>query len=81
MNLLILPDGRLRLIYAEAIDLRSLGVPTITRASHVEPDASGRWRADLAPIGGPTLGPFDRRTDALAAEHAWLETHWLTSPR
>ncbi len=23
------------------------------------------------------LGPFRRRTDALAAEVAWLETHWL----
>ena len=56
----------------------------IRRASHVEPDAAGRWWADLAPVGGPRLGPFDRRSEALAAELRWLERHWcgpLGTPR
>ncbi len=80
MNLVVSPQGQVRAIYDEAIALESLGPPSITRASHVEPDAQGRWSADLRPVGGPVLGPFARRTEALAAEVAWLETHWLTSP-
>ena len=59
------------------IDLAALGAPRITRASHVEPDESGRWLADLAPVGGPVLGPFERRSEALEAEVAWLEANWL----
>ena len=45
------------------------------RASHVEPNDAGQWEADMAPMGGPVLGPFDLRAEALAAEHAWLEAH------
>jgi hypothetical protein len=77
MDLVIAPDGTVRCVYAETIDLRSLGVPTITRASHVEPDQDGAWWADLSPLHGPTLGPFSARSTALAAEHAWLLAHWL----
>ena len=77
MKLLVQPDGTVRAIYQEAIDLGVLGRPTIARSSHVEPDGEGRWLADLKPVGGPVLGPFDRRSEALAAEHDWLERHWL----
>jgi hypothetical protein len=59
--------------------LDALGRPTILRASHVEPDQQGRWQADLSPVGGPVLGPFLRRSEALEAERSWLEEHWLTS--
>ena len=77
MKLLIRPDGTVRAIYDETIDLGALGRPAITRASHVEPTPEGRWLADMAPVGGPPLGPFDRRGEALQAELAWLERHWL----
>ena len=77
MDLVIDPDGVVRCVYGEAISLGELGQVSIRRASHVEPDAEGKWWADLAPVGGPVLGPFDRRGEALAAEQAWLET-WLT---
>jgi hypothetical protein len=77
MKLLVRPDGSVRAIYGEAIDLSILGRPTITRASLVEPDRDGRWTADLSPVGGLVLGPFDRRTEALAAEEQWLGRHWL----
>jgi hypothetical protein len=82
MHLVIDARGEVRCIYAEAIDLHQLGPPVIQRASHIEPDAEGRWWADLSPVHGPRLGPFLKRTDALAAEHAWLEANWLhsTSP-
>ena len=80
MHLVVAPDGTARAIYSEAIDLAALGRSTIARASHVEPDRDGRWHADLRPMLGPVLGPFDRRSEALEAEVAWLEAHWLTPP-
>lgn len=72
-------SGTVRSIYSDAVPLSRLGVPAIRRASHVEPTASGQWTADLAPVDGPSLGPFDRRADALAAEVAWLRRHWLNT--
>ena len=75
MTLVIDPGGEMRCIYAEAIDLSCLGSLLIRRASHVEPDANGRWWADLSPVSGPKLGPFGRRAEALAAEQHWLETN------
>jgi len=80
MHLVVAPDGTARAIYSEMIDLAALGRSTIARASHVEPDRDGRWHADLRPMLGPVLGPFGRRSEALEAELAWLEAHWLTPP-
>jgi hypothetical protein len=77
MDLLVLPDGTIRAIYGEEIEFDSLGHAVITRASHVEPDERGCWLADLTPVAGPVLGPFDRRSEALAAELDWLEANWL----
>lgn len=78
MQLVIGPCGDIRTIYDETLSLAAFGPLVIQRASHVEPDAAGNWIADLGPVGGPRLGPFERRSDALAAEVAWLEEHWLT---
>ncbi len=78
MQLVIKPDGAVRCLYTEEIDLNTLGRPVISRGSHVEPDQHGRWFADLSPSAGPKLGPFDRRSEALAAETVWLEANWLT---
>jgi len=77
MQLLIDRQGQIRCVYGESIDLRSLGLLTISRASHIEPAGDGRWAADLSLVQGPTLGPFNQRTEAIAAELAWLESHWL----
>jgi hypothetical protein len=77
MQLLIDPGGQVRCLYEEAIDLTTLGSPTIQRASHVEPDDRGLWWADLGPVQGPVLGPFALRSEALQAEHRWLESNWL----
>jgi hypothetical protein len=76
MDLIIDPRGGISCIYEELIDLAALGLMSIARASHVEPDETGRWLADLAPVGGPALGPFPLRSEALAAERAWLDAHW-----
>ena len=77
MQLVVTSDGNVRGVYDEAVDLHAFGPLHIQRASHVEPDADGCWRADLSPVDGPVLGPFERRGAALDAERAWLETHWL----
>ena len=80
MEILIKRDGQIRCLYDEALDLHAFGRLEIQRGSHVEPDEHGRWRADLSPVHGPILGPFDRRSDALAAERRWLELNWLERP-
>ncbi len=67
MDIVISPQGEVRCVYDEAIDLHELGPLQIRRASYVEPSPEGRWRADLAPVDGPVLGPFDLRTEALSA--------------
>ncbi len=77
MNLIVEKHGLVRGIYGEEIALDALGPPRISRASHVEPDENGHWLADLSPVGGPVLGPYDKRSEALEAEVAWLEAHWL----
>ena len=69
--------GYVRCLYSEELPLASLGPLTIARASHVDAALDGTWWADLAPLAGPLLGPFTVRSAALAAEAAWLETHWL----
>ena len=78
MQVVISPDGTLRCVYGEAIDLQAFGQPEIRRASHVEPDGHGQWTANLMPVEGPVLGPFPQRSEALAAESQWLEANWLS---
>ena len=78
MELLVDGSGNARCVYDETIPLRELGSLVISRGSHVEPiEPSGQWMADLAPVGGPVLGPFDDRSAALQAESAWLNRFWL----
>lgn len=79
MQILIDTRGAAYCVYDEVIDLSCLGPLTITRASQLEPDAMGCWHADLSLLApGTLLGPYRRRSDALAAEREWLERHWLT---
>lgn len=82
LHLTIMPDGTLRYVHDD--DLSKLlsalsGKQEVRRASHVEPSTypSGLvvWTADLSPVGGPSLGPFERRGDALSAEITWLRKH------
>jgi hypothetical protein len=74
----IQPDGMVRFVYDDALrGLLAIGWPTIRRASHVEPTPDGQWTADLGPMDGPMLGPFETRAAALDTERAWLEQHLL----
>ena len=77
MQLVIEPSGGVRCLYDETLPLAELGRLTIARGSLVEPTEAGRWTADLSPVGGPLLGSFATRSEALAAQREWLE-HWLS---
>ena len=45
LELIVGPGGQLLCLYDESIDLAALGRLTISRGSHVEPTADGRWTA------------------------------------
>ena len=77
MELVIDSSGDIRCVYGEEVNLSELGRLSIQRGSHVEPTADGQWTADMSPVQGPQLGPFDCRTQALEAEVAWLNQYWL----
>lgn len=77
MELFVRPDGQVAALYDELLDLSSLGTVHISRASHVEPDSTGRWFAHL--INGPILGPFSRRSEAIDTEQRWLTDHQLNT--
>ncbi len=77
MELVINSSGDIRCVYGEEVNLSELGRLSIQRGSHVEPNADGQWTADMSPVQGPQLGPFDCRTQALEAEVAWLNQYWL----
>lgn len=76
MSITITADGTIRFIWSDQLaELAQAGTPTISRASHVEPTTDGKWTADMGPVEGPVLGPFTLRSEALGAEHRWLEQH------
>ena len=77
MQLIIDSSGNTRCVYDEALPLNQLGQIKIRRGSHVEPVSDGKWIADMNPVDGPILGPFNLRSEALSAERRWLEKHWL----
>lgn len=73
-------NGRARAVYDDALapvfSALSDARPRVRRVSHVEPALlSSGWCADMAPVDGPILGPFALRSEALAAERAWLTEH------
>jgi len=73
----VIKDGVLQMIAPDDLSFLSrLGHVSVRRASHVEPistESGTQWTADLSPVGGPLLGPFPRRSEALSSETAWLE--------
>ena len=79
MEIIVQSGGCAFCIFNDDLPLVGMGKLAITRASHVEPTDDGQWMADLSPVNGPTLGPFERRGDALAAEVEWLRTNWLST--
>jgi hypothetical protein len=79
LSINVRPDGSLAAIHDDALaGLCDQGHAAVRRASHVEPVDGGEqvnWQADMSPVGGPVLGPYRLRSDALAAEVAWLRAN------
>jgi len=70
----------IRYIYDDSLaPLMDQGQSETMRASHVEPEGSG-WVADLGPCGGPKLGPFQLRQEALDAEVSWIQENRIPIP-
>lgn len=79
---IVIAGGEVRFIHDDdlAEAMRGFGTSTTARASHVEPTEGG-WKADLAPVQGPVLGPFPRRSTALEVEVEWLQQHRTPKPQ
>lgn len=73
MRIIIKPNGTIRHIYDERIDLSRIGIAKIQRASHVEPEGL-LWKAYFPEI---VIGPFQKRSEALRAEISYIENHLL----
>ena len=77
----IAKDGTLRFIYDETLSpLLTTGPATVQRASFLTEQENGEWMGNLAPVQGPTIGPFPTRALAIQAEREWIEKHWLPDP-
>jgi hypothetical protein len=78
-TIVVRPNGLIEFIYDD--DLKGFidqqSEKKLFRASHVEPDDKGNWWADLSPIDGPKLGPFNTRQAALNAEVEWIQKNYL----
>lgn len=72
----ILEDGTVKFLYYDELKpLLGIGKSDVKRVSHVDPimhNNSVVWYADLCPVNGPKLGPFETRELAIAAEIDWL---------
>lgn len=81
MKIKINTDGTINLLYTEDICVEELGeVDSIRRLFHVEPTQDNKWTATVN-IGTSKcviLGPFDKRSEALTAEVAWIEDNILS---
>lgn len=81
MEILFDTAGSGKAIYDEKLDLAVLGSVKMKRVSQVNPDENNKWWADLGIIYGPKLGPFDKYSQAVAAEVAWLRENYLAGPQ
>jgi hypothetical protein len=81
-EIFILPDGTVKFLYYDELKpLLSIGTgTTVRRVSHVDPEITGdglKWFADLSPMDGPKLGPFETRQLAIDAEIKWWSANQL----
>lgn len=75
-------EGVMQFVYDDELkDLIIAGEAEIHRASHIEPTSRGEWIADLAPSGGPRIGPLPTREEAVAIEVARLEDKLIRGHR
>jgi hypothetical protein len=77
LKILVTQKGTLKFIHDDSLKIiLDQGTALVRRASHVEPSPDGKqWSADMTPVGGDVLGPFDTKKKALAAEIKWLNNN------
>ncbi len=78
MTLIVQPDGSVKAIYGEELELTSLGPLRVKRASHVEHSAVWQqwyvWLDSIAiKLNLPNCQRFNSRKEALAWEVSQLE--------
>lgn len=72
MKLFVGRDGTVRLLYQEKLNTGILGpLKDLHRVSRVEPDREGKWWSHFQ--NGVSLGPYGKRSEALAGEREYLE--------
>lgn len=72
--------NEIRFIHNDKLmNLSKMGSTNIKRASFVEPEGA-EWFADLSPVNGPKLGPFEKRQEALDAEVEYLLNNKIPEP-
>lgn len=78
-EIVIMPDGTIHFLYYDNLKpLLKIGKSKVRRASNIDPTKDGQhWFVDLAPVGGPKLGPFDTRDIAIHEEVSWLNKNRL----
>lgn len=79
MHILVTNSGSIQFIHSDELfnALKDIGTPSIRRASNVEPTDDSLWTATMR--DGVIIGPFDSRTEALAAEVALLESRMFAT--
>jgi hypothetical protein len=76
-TIIIRPNGTAEWVHADELNFLKAASPTSTRrVSDVEPEGDS-WTADMHRIGGPLLGPFLTREEALRAERLWLDIEYF----
>lgn len=83
VDVVVLADGTVKFLYYDELKpLLTIGNVDVSRASHVDPErlenGDLKWFADLSPVNGPKLGPFETRTEAIGAEVVWLTENYLS---
>lgn len=74
-------NGELKTIHTDKLLplFNKLGNASIKRASYVEPiDGTTNWSVDLSLVGGPIMGPFTTRDEAISIEIDWLLKNKIT---
>lgn len=81
VSVFILSDGTVNFLYYDELKpLLAIGDVDVARASHVDPEKTLdglKWFANLAPVNGPKLGPYETRTEAITGEIDWLTENYL----
>jgi hypothetical protein len=76
-TIVIRSNGTAEWVHADELNFLKAASPTSTRrVSDVEPEGDS-WTADMNRVGGPLLGPFPTREEALRAERLWLDAEYF----